>query len=692
VIELLPGYLASNWTQLQTELKNIYWPHDTQRDTPVVLNQLIKDAPGMDLNVFVLKYTAITVTLVTKDALSALDRVGRFLDGLSPDLRKKALKFCAKRNWRLSTHDTGTTEPNFGELREFILTEAKAAQKETVYIGERALREGTLPSSPTITVTKDISDSPLPPLTTVEAAAMVKSVPAPSTDAIAELTQQFSKLALLIEATMQKETPVPKHNTIPASSSMPSTSSAPTRRYDNARSGPAPCHWCDNSEHQRFQCTEFAEVLSKGLVRVNEQNRVVNTVTGQELPLMSRRGGWKVLFAAGTVQPKPPVTAAMTSVITVEELPSASLDPENSVHLVTIRDDGSEIHEIIDADVDVKRRRDDLVDSNRRVRPRTDDIPFVPSQPTQPSPNSAHFAPIPPVPVPNSVPRFPEAPHSEPPHQQDTPMRDDTPRERRYRLDSELRESISIAEIGEKIMQMPISLSFGEILAASPDLAAHFSDQARKRRRPIAPISPDSTGTTSTGEPIPPPTRASISTQININVGTVNSIIQRPFYACPSGRAKAIVDDVVRVSTLLDNDSEVCLMPQRMADRLDLPIDIDVKWRIDGFRKMEHSEVDRNSIVGLIHEIRVNIGGIIAVIPCFVVDDCNADLILGRPWEKAVRAQYINEDDGSYTCIIRSHDSRRIVRFYAAKADDERNRLYARHPEAGIIDVDSGKL
>ena len=36
---------------------------------------------------------------------------------------------------------------------------------------------------------------------------------------------------------------------------------------------------------------------------------------------------------------------------------SASLDPENSVHLVTIHDDGSEIHEIIDTDIEVKRRR-----------------------------------------------------------------------------------------------------------------------------------------------------------------------------------------------------------------------------------------------------------------------------------------------------------------------------------------------
>jgi hypothetical protein len=123
---------------------------------------------------------------------------------------------------------------------------------------------------------------------------------------------------------------------------------------------------------------------------------------------MSRRGGWKVLFAAGAVQPKPAITTAVnTSVITLQELPSASLDPETSVHLITIRDDGSEIHETIDADIDVKRRRDDLAENNHRVRLRTDDIPFVPQsdhQPTQPSPNSAQSAPIPPVPLPRQEP------------------------------------------------------------------------------------------------------------------------------------------------------------------------------------------------------------------------------------------------------------------------------------------------
>jgi len=143
-IELLEGYRIGDWAKLQAEIKGLFWQHDRQKDTTAALNKLIHDAPGMDLNVFVLKYASITETLVAKSALSTLDRVGRLLDGLSENLREKALEFCTRKNWRLSSHDTGTIEPDFTELKDFIVTKAQAAQKCTVYNAERASREGNV--------------------------------------------------------------------------------------------------------------------------------------------------------------------------------------------------------------------------------------------------------------------------------------------------------------------------------------------------------------------------------------------------------------------------------------------------------------------------------------------------------------------------------------------------------------------
>jgi len=58
----------------------------------------IKDAPTLDLNIYILKYTSISETLVAKGALSTLDRVNRLMDGLPEDLRKRVLKFFTKKS------------------------------------------------------------------------------------------------------------------------------------------------------------------------------------------------------------------------------------------------------------------------------------------------------------------------------------------------------------------------------------------------------------------------------------------------------------------------------------------------------------------------------------------------------------------------------------------------------------------
>lgn len=69
----------------------------------------------------------------------------------------------------------------------------------------------------------------------------------------------------------------------------------------------------------------------------------------------------------------------------------------------------------------------------------------------------------------------------------------------------------------------------------------------------------------------------------------------------------------------------------------------------------------------------------------FVIEHCNSDIILGRPWECMVRAQYINEEDRSLTAIIKSLDGRLVVEFCAVKGGHERNREYVRHAKKGVI-------
>jgi hypothetical protein len=140
LIELLEGYETNDWELLQTELKEIYWKNDTHRDSMASLKTLISNASKMDLNVFIIKYSSMSGTLVERGALSILDRVNWFLDGLSEELCDRALEYCSKKDWRLSANDTGS-EPSFDDLKEFVLTEARTARMKEVYEQERVARE-----------------------------------------------------------------------------------------------------------------------------------------------------------------------------------------------------------------------------------------------------------------------------------------------------------------------------------------------------------------------------------------------------------------------------------------------------------------------------------------------------------------------------------------------------------------------
>ena len=123
------------------------------------------------------------------------------------------------------------------------------------------------------------------------------------------------------------------------------------------------------------------------------------------------------------------------------------------------------------------------------------------------------------------------------------------------------------------------------------------------------------------------------------------------------------------------------MMPRHVFEKLNLPIDTEIRWRIDTYNT--DTELESCGPIGVCHDVSVDIGGVEVKQPIFVVEHSNNDLILGRPWERAVRAEYTNEDDGSYTIKIKSQDGRRMVQFCAVKAEHERNREFARHAENG---------
>src|SRR5437762_7219825 len=104
-------------------------------------------------------YTTIMNALVAQGALSSLDRVNRLLDGLSDEHRKKVVNCCAKNNWKLSAQDVGTVEPNYDELKLFVLHEAQTSQMQAVYDKEHVMMEGKSVANSSSIESTSMSDS-----------------------------------------------------------------------------------------------------------------------------------------------------------------------------------------------------------------------------------------------------------------------------------------------------------------------------------------------------------------------------------------------------------------------------------------------------------------------------------------------------------------------------------------------------
>jgi len=314
--------------------------------------------------------------------------------------------------------------------------------------------------------------------------------------------------------------------------------------------------------------------------------------------------------------------------VTIDSSVYAEAGPDTgTICIVTLHDDGSETHEYIDAEVDEKRKAADEED-RRNVRPRFDaPIPNAPypstglsnSHPARPfasAKNSKLFSatqnPIKPDPPPNEL--STEKPKA------------------KFSLGSDLHEQIDMEKLTEKVLQTQATLGLNELLGVAQELSESVDSIIRKKRLPI--IKPS---------------------VVSNNVASSTTIEPEALYACVSGKARATVDNALKADALLDGGSEVCLMPKRIFEKMDLPIDTDIHWRINGYDKPEKArqKAEERGAIRVCHDVRIGVGGVDVNLPIFVVEHSNSDLLLGRPWERLVRAKYDNRDDGSLWVEIR---------------------------------------
>jgi hypothetical protein len=591
-----------------------------------------------------------------------MQRCRKLLDGLPDHLKDKAIEHCAGKQWRLSSKETDGGEPKFDELVTFIKGKANAEKKKAVYEQERAMEipigtasmtAATMTSAtsasivtppPLVAIVPATPDSAQPtiPASTITPSS-TKSVP----DPVDSLAEQFSKLTLALQASITNAL-APLTNSQSANKPPSASGFESTNRRGPAENRPPRCLWCDSEGHMRNNCAEFHSAFKEGKVRLNERNRIIDGNTGQEVPVFFGRGGMKVLYRTAQAQPSPIVNN-----ITVEA-EYASIGGDNTVTVSTIDfETDTCVTEVIDAEVYEKRKKAEghpLAPRKRQAHglgnnggeaPMEEIMDLDSGSPglsaTQNRQSDSSPTPNPPA---STVPNAPNTSNAP-----------------KYRLASKLSETISVGDVGEKIMDSSILLSLREALAVSSDLSNYLHQQTKKHRYPLN-VSEQAN-----------PTSAN-ATNVSVNHNSL--------YACASSRAKAVLDGTLTRWALLDHGSEVNLMPLRTYEKLNYPIDDGVKWTINGFEG-ENSSTGR--ILGVCHDLRVSVGGVEVKTPVFVVERSGQDLLLGRPWEREVRAGFINEDDGSVSVQIKSPDGRRVVSFKGVNADHERNRKHARFSE-----------
>jgi len=133
-------------------------------------------------------------------------------------------------------------------------------------------------------------------------------------------------------------------------------------------------------------------------------------------------------------------------------------------------------------------------------------------------------------------------------------------------------------------------------------------------------------------------------------------------YVCPSSHAKVTLDGTLGIWGLIDHGSEVNLIPRQVYKCMDnLPVDINIEWTINAYH--QSGKAPPNGMIGVVHALSIDVSGVEVKLPVFVMEEAFQDLILGRPWERAVRAILTNNNDGSVSVQIHSEDGRCAVRF-----------------------------
>ena len=121
----------------------------------------------------------------------------------------------------------------------------------------------------------------------------------------------------------------------------------------------------------------------------------------------------------------------------------------------------------------------------------------------------------------------------------------------------------------------------------------------------------------------------------------------KKLYACASPKCKRLIGDTeIKLEMLMESGAELCLISKDTMEELDIPVDLEVDWTVGAVNSQT------TKVYGIYHNVPVSVGGITSRCRFFVMENLSREVILGRPWERVLKAKHHNTDDSScYTTI-----------------------------------------
>lgn len=622
-----PTYTGADWDEFKDSLLEEFREDDIeqQRNTETYLQNLVQEmrketSPSVGKSrAFIFEFTERSDQLVEKAMINQHTRVILFLQAFSDRIGDKLCKRC-----RIDVENSATTIGVWNQLkREALKVCTKDDSQMSKLWKAKRMDESTKPQS--------IDKIRPAPARIIERPQEIKVPGRRKVEELDDVTQLMKELKLSqLEAQKRHDEQISfMRDVFMKSAPSPFAQQAPPyyspNQYGNREYPPSPgnktnirgCYW-DGRPHGRESCEELLKAISRG--EVHKKGKVL--YLGQEgvgdavrVPVPTEENG-KIVWQQEWVREQ---LLKKESVMPRANCVTVEEEDEDDSDCQLVKEEINGIPVVYiateEADVEEKRGRS-LSDEGDKEnkKPRTAG------------------------PVARRTPKILKRGISTPPI-----------KPRQDKLWATLRESVNLEELSKRTLDAPVpGVTVRELLSISPDLIQQWF--GIKRVPPLGKEKPDAL----------------------INSAKWKDSLKR-LYACASPKCKGLIgDNEVKLEMLIDSGAELCLMSKDTFEELDIPIDLDIDWTVGS------ANSQRSRVYGVCHDVPVTIGGITARCRFFVLDSLSQDVILGRPWERVVRAKHDNRDDGSCYTTISDGDGNTAT-FCSVPSNHERNRSKARN-------------